>query len=105
MTNKEQIEEMASKIQLFREGICLDGVEGWVRSTPWQIAEDLYNVGYQKVGKDEIVISKKEYTFVNKKFILNKSKFINVVGLKRGWIYEVMHNNIIEIIVKIDDIK
>lgn len=83
MTNKEQIEEMASKIQLFREGICLDGVEGWVRSTPWQIAEDLYNVGYQKVGKDEIVISKKEYNRL-KGFYDTEKELLSQLGKEKG---------------------
>lgn len=47
--NKKQIEEMADKIRLWREGICIDGCLGTVGSTTYQIAEDLYNEGYRKV--------------------------------------------------------
>lgn len=48
MTDKEQIEQMVDKIQLWREGICIDGCKGTVGSTAYQIAEDLYNAGYHK---------------------------------------------------------
>lgn len=52
-----------------------------------------------------MIISKTEYTFVNMKFMLNKFIFVNGIGLKSGLIYDVIYNNITEIIVNIDDIK
>lgn len=49
MTDEEQIKEMTDKIQLYRKGICLDGVEGWVRCSEKEIAETLYNEGYRRI--------------------------------------------------------
>lgn len=52
MIDKEkQIEEMANYIYNGLDKKCHQ----------YEIAEMLYNAGYRKVGKDEIVISKKEY--------------------------------------------
>lgn len=48
----KQIEKMADKIKLSRKGICLDGVEGWVYSTPRQIAQDLYDEGCRILSKE-----------------------------------------------------
>lgn len=48
----KQVEQIAKNIKLSRQGICLDGVPGSVRSTPWQIAQDLYDAGCRFLDND-----------------------------------------------------
>ena len=47
-----QVEQIAKNIKLSRQGICLDGVMSSVSSTPWQIAQDLYDAGCRFLDND-----------------------------------------------------
>lgn len=71
MTKQEQIKEIGQIIcERSKDGICLIDKTSCVGICGWTIqAKEIYNAGYRKVNKDNIILTKEEYIDLSRNYV------------------------------------